>query len=317
MLKLVLFIFIINLFYAHSQCPCSMGAAVGGLTPVGGTMNNGVLREGFLRTSIFYNYAYGNEHFHNDIKIGISDFTSEKIIISKKFRNQFTGALLAYGFTNKLTLEAEMGYFPEKFQNISEYNSPFFDKISRGLSHLTLSTKYNIFYDLTNDIEFTLGGGLTLPLDFFNDELPYNLYPSNGNYAFNAQSFFHKGFKNTNFHLILYNKFNYNFAQTRNYKQGYSLHNSLFISQGFSRNFSGILEVRYEHYARDKYQNEIINDSGSNLISLSPQIYFVFNELNIALYATIPIYKYYFGEQLSMNYNFGLNLTYQIDIKGD
>lgn len=317
MSKLIFIIFFLNLLYANSQCPCSMGAAVGGLTPVGGTINTGVLREGYLRASSFYNYSFGNEHYHNDMKISISDFKSEKIVVSKKFRNQFVGALLAYGISNKLTLEAELGYFPEKFQNISEYNSPFFDVISRGFSHITFAGKYNLFYDVKSDIEYTFGGGLTIPLDFFSDTLPYNLYPSNGNYGFIVQSFLHKGFKNTNFHLILYNKYIYNFARTRDYTQGNSLQNSLFLAQGLTRNFSGIIEFRHEHYSRDNYQDKIIDDSGANILSLTPQFYFVYNELNIALYASIPIFRYYFGEQLSMKYNFGINLTYQLKIKGE
>ncbi len=313
----IIILFFLNIILANAQCPCSMGAAVGGLTPIGGTVNVGVLREGFIRATFLYNYGYGEEYFHNDIRIEKKDFTTEKIIHSKEYRNHFLGFLFSYGLTNKLTIESELGYFPQKFQTISEYSSSYFDVLSRGFSHFVLSGKYNVFYDLGSDIEFTAGAGLMMPLDFAKDTLPYNLYSSNGNYAVVLQSFLHKGFKRENLHLMLYNKFIGNFAYTREYKQGNSLQNSLFLAQGFSRNISGILELRHEYYSRDKYQNEIIHDSGANIISISPQVYLVFDELNISFYMAIPLYRYYFGEQLATKYNIGANITYQMKITGD
>ena len=51
---------------SNSQCGCVGGAAIGGLTLIGGTANAGVLREDYFRATLFYSYAYGNQFYRAD-----------------------------------------------------------------------------------------------------------------------------------------------------------------------------------------------------------------------------------------------------------
>ena len=70
-MKNILILIIIYLFstaISYSQCGCLGGAAVGGLTPIGGTANVGLLREDYLRSSLFYSYANGNQFYRGASK---------------------------------------------------------------------------------------------------------------------------------------------------------------------------------------------------------------------------------------------------------
>jgi hypothetical protein len=283
---------------ADAQCNCLGGAAVGGLTPIGGTANMGVMRDNYLRLSLFYNYAYGDNFFRRDsyAEKDLADY----------YITHYSSLTAAYGINNEFTIETEIGYFPLKLQ---EYDVIKLE--SHGLSHLSLTGKYNVFNSIVNETELTLGAGLKLPLSLKTESVPQHVRASTGAYGFTLFAFLHKGFKDHGTHLFLINRSDYNFENRNKYQYGQTYNTSFFITQGISEALTALLEIRNEIRSQDYIDGNLNIDSGGWFFHFSPQINFTYKSLNLALYFDYPFYQYYYGYQLGNNYSTGLNFTWQ------
>lgn len=299
---IIYFLIIIASTFAYSQCGCLGGAAVGGLTPIGGTANVGLLRENYIRSSLFYSYAFGNKFYRGDVP-------AEKDIVDH-YETHFSALLLGYGLTEDLTLEAELGYFPKKLQDFGTS-----DATGSGLSHTSLYGKYNIFSSIVNEIEITLGAGVKFPLELKQENLPQHVRASTGGYGLIFQAFLHKGFKKDDIHLFLLNRSEYNFENASNYQYGPSFNTSMYFTKGILKNLTGILEIRNEIRLKDKLKGEYHEDegmyTGGIFLHLSPQINYSIGQFNFSALYDYPIYQYYNGYQLGNNYMIALNITYQ------
>ncbi|MFH1049529.1 MAG: hypothetical protein V1779_01205 [bacterium] len=283
---------------AISQCGCLGGAAVGGLTPIGGTANVGLLRTDYFRASLFYSYAYGDKFYRGDNR-------AEKDIVDH-YETQFSALLLGYGLTQDITIEAELGYFPKKLQDF-ETN----DATGSGLSHTTLYAKYNVFNSIVNEIEFTFGAGTKLPLELKKENIPQHVRASTGAYGLIFQAFLHKGFKKQDMHIFLINRSEYNFVNQNDYQYGPSFNTSLYFTRGITKSLTGILELRNELRLKDKINGKIHEDSGGMFFHLSPQINYTLGQFNFAVLFDYPFYQYYNGYQLGNNFSAALNVTWQ------
>ncbi len=284
---------------AFAQCTCMGGAAVGGLTPIGGSANIGVLREGHLRASMFYRYGYGNDYFAGDSKTD-----SGRVV--KDYYYQYVGINAGYGLTEDLTLELESGYFAEKMQDFFQYRL-----YSSGFSHVSLSAKYNIYSSMVDEWEYTAGLGARVPLNFTEDKAPQNILPSTGAFGLIVHSFLHKGYKSSGLHFFLINRAEFNAENSKSYLYGFSTFSSLLVSKSIIDNLSGALEVRNEYRAKDQYAGRDVRDSGSLLFVASPQISYKIDNFYFTALFDLPFYKYYNGKQLSNAYSLGLMLTWQ------
>lgn len=282
---------------ALSQCGCTGGAAVGGLSPAIGTSNSGVLRSGFANVLLSYRHAYGDEYYRgaSSAKKGTINYIS----------SDFFGALFSYGISDRLTLEAEFGAFANKTQDFIDQKYS-----SEGLSHLNIIGKYNVFSDKESELELTLGGGAKMPLNRSSDTLPLHVQPSQRAFGAISHVFLHKGFKRQGLHLYLVNRGEFLFENDRDYQYGAAIFTSLFVSKTITDDLSAILEVRNEYKRKDKSLGVTNDDSGNCNVVISPQI-----GLSIAgIYASAafdyPVYKYYYGHQIVNNFAFSINLSW-------
>jgi hypothetical protein len=288
-------------FEAYSQCSCIGGAAVGGLTPVGGTVNIGVLREGFFRSTAFYRYSGGENYFRGDIP-------AEKGIIDS-YHIQYLGLVLGYGISNRFTIEAELGAFPQKYQDYKLYSLS-----GGGMSHILISGKYNLYYNVKSEFEVTIGIGGRLPLVTHDENLPQHILPSTGAYGIALQAFLHKGYKDHGLRFILIHRTDINSENNSNYKYGTGFYTSFYTAINIVDELTGILEIRNEYRTKDEFMGEIYDDSGGNIFVISPQLNYVISDFNISVLFDYPIYKYYNGYQLANDYSIAMNLTWQINL---
>jgi hypothetical protein len=286
---------------AYTQCACMGGAPVGGLTPVGGTTNVGILREGNLRAISFYSYSNGDEYYSGDSRAENGSV--------KSFNSSYMGILVGYGIFENFTVDAEFGFYLNKAQDFGSYTLS-----GSGLSHTTIYAKFNVFGSRANELEWTVGLGGKIPLNFNEQNLPQHIQSSTGAFGGVMLSYLHKGFKSSGLHFIMLNRFDFNAENSSSYQYGKSFINSLFITKTLIDNFVGIFEIRSDRKFRDKKYGELIIDSGWNNVILSPQLNYGLNNFNFSVFFDLPIYKYYNGKQLTNNYNIGASLTWQTDL---
>lgn len=282
------------------------GASVGGLTPVGGSANIGVLKENNFRASMFYRYGFGDKYYAGSNQV--SNMTL------KEYAFSFLGINTGYGITEDLTVEIETGYFPQKMQDFFTYKLE-----SSGFSHISASLKYNFYTGWVSEWEYTAGLGARAPLDFTDDNVPQNILPSTGAYGLIIHSFLHKGFKKDGLHFFLINRAEYNAENSKSYQYGFTAFSSLFASKSIIENLAAMLELRNEFRAKDRYDGNLINDSGSLVFVVSPQINYKLNDFYLSAFFDYPFYNDYNGKQLANSYSLGMALTWQteLDFEGD
>lgn len=295
----ILVLFVIFSYDVFSQCSCMGGAAVGGLTPVGGTVNIGVLREGFFRASAMYRYSFGDQYYRGD------EVSEDKGLVDN-YHVHYFGVLAGYGISNKLTAELEIGGFPQKYQDFGYYTLS-----GSGLSHMTVYGKYNFYHSIRNEFEITAGLGGRIPLVIEESNLPQHVLPSTGAYGLVLQAFFHKGFKDLGLRFFLIHQTDFNAENNLDYKYGTGFYTSFYTSKSIFNGLTGIIEIRNEFRMKDKYQGELYEDSGGSIFVVSPQVNYVIGDFNISALFDYPFYKNYNGYQLSNNSSFAINLTWQ------
>lgn len=303
--SIIRYIIIISLFTAggniYAQCGCIGGAAVGGLTPVGGAANIGILKEGNLRAVSFLSYSYGDKTFRGDDQI-------ENRTV-KRFNSSYSSLLVGYGLTSDFTLDVELGYYFNKTQKFSTYSLS-----GSGFSHTTVYGKYNAISMRAKEFEWTIGAGVRIPLDVNDLNLPQHVQPSSKAYGFAAVSYLHKGYRQKGLHFVLINRAEYNAENKLKYRLGPGFINSIFVSKSILERLAALLEVRSDIKLKDSYYGKTYNDSGWNNVILSPQLNYSFNDFNVSVLCDLPVYKYYNGAQLTNSYNVGASLTWQANL---
>jgi hypothetical protein len=322
-INLVVLIILLTNKTAFSQCGCPGGAPTMSLSPILGTTNIGTLEEESLRLTAFYRYNFADEYKYHDIKQ--SKNLDNNV---KSFNSNFMGLLAGYGFTNRLTLELELGYFMNKTQEYLQdwYTMP--KKEGSGFSHVGILGKYNVYYDSSAQFEFTAGLGGKAPLrtkalvDEQGIDLPQYVQPSTGAFGLIVHFFLHKGFGESSFHLFLINRSEFNTTNKEDYRYGNSYLTSLFATTKLFENMTGIFEIRDEYRQEDKVKDQFAN-SGGNVIILSPQLNYNLGDFNISALFDYPVYSYYnaylklkpYIYQLAQKYSFAVNLSWQISFK--
>jgi len=278
--------------------------------PVGGSENLLVLEKRSVRLISFYRFNYGNQYFEGSER---SDFD----LIGDANYN-FVGSIIGYGLLNKLTLEAELGYYINKTYN---YNLvPEYSLRGNGFSSGLFSVKYGLIKN--NDKRFFISTGLgakipfsTKPVSRDGVELPVELQPTIGAYGAVFQLFMVKEQPLTGSRYFLTCRVDVNSENKRDYKLGTSVFSSLFYSRHLmfpwlKGDWTMILQLRNEIRQKDRSSNGWIESTGSNLFYLSPQLnLFIKEKLNVSMMVDIPVYRYFNGTQIAMKYGISLNLS--------
>jgi hypothetical protein len=190
------------------------------------------------------------------------------------------------------------------------------------LSDIVLSAKYNIYKNADADLEYTAGIGGRIPVsrenitdpDNGNMVLPQYMQPSTGSYALVLHSFLHRDFYKLGFHFFLMNRFELSAENQNQYTFGPSLASSIFLTKLVLPDITAMLELRNEIRTTDKHVEDgirsFVDNSGSNVFYISPQLNYNWNSFNISASFDIPFYQFYKGEQLGSKYAFAINLSY-------
>jgi len=269
-----------------------------------------VLEKGTLRVITFYRYNYGNQYFEGDDH---SDFS-----LLKNANYNYAGIIAGYGLWNKLTVEAEAGYYINKTQNynlVPEYALKGF-----GFSSGIFSVRYSLLKNDTKRFYISSGIGAkvpfsTRPLSRGGVELPIEMQPSAGSFGAVMQLFVVKEKPATGIRYFLTGRMELNAENEQSYKLGTSLFTSFFFSkhlmlQWLKGDWTTILQIRNEIRSRDHTLNGWKESSGSTIFYFSPQLnYFIKERWNLSLMLDLPVYQNFNGTQLATKYGLSLNLA--------
>ena len=281
-------------FRSSAQC-CSAN-------PVAGSVNVGTLTKKTFRTITFYRYNSFSKYYTG---FHYSDFDSLKNVNSN-----FLGSLLAYGISNKITFEAQTGYYINKSEIVN--TQPPYTIKGWGLSNGVASVKYNIFKK--NEIELAAGVGVKFP--FAKEQqstggviLPQSVQPCTGALGGVGQLFLSKTWTEKSVRIFLIHRTEINGTNSVKYKTGDFHSTSLFVSKSFNKRWTLLLQSTYENRGRDILNNKTIDASGGYFIFLSPQInYTIAEKWNISALTGIRLYWHYNGTQIG-NQGFTVSLT--------
>lgn len=300
----ILFLFLLIISFStqkvFSQC-CSAN-------PVAGSVNIGILTKHTFRTITYYRYSVSDHYYEGSKR---SDFN-----FIKNANYNFLASILAYGISNKFTLETQVGYYINKSETFN-IEPPYTVK-GWGLSNGVASLKYNIFNKKA--IEFTAGAGIKFPFTTKQQEkdgvqLSQTVQSSTGAFGFVGQIFLSKTWTAKKTRLFFIQRTEINGTNSIEYQFGNLYSNSLFISKSFNNHWTGLLQLGNEIRERDVRENKTIAASGGYTFFLSPQINYTLKEKwNISLLTAIPVYRYFNGTQLGGGTGFSLNITRDFDL---
>lgn len=283
-------------FISRSSAQCCSA------NPVAGSVNIGTLTKNTFRIITFYRYGSFSKYYEGSNR---SDFDS-----LKNANSNFLGSILAYGISNKITVEAQAGYYINKSEVVN--TQPPYTLKGRGLSNGVASLKYNIFKK--NQIEFTAGVGAKFPFTLKQQEkngvqLPQAIQSSTGAFGGVGQLFLSKSWTEKSIRLFLIHRTEINGTNIVEYKTGNLHSTSLVVSKSFNKHWTGLLQATSENRGRDVLENKTVDASGGYFFFLSPQINCtIAQKWNLSLLTGIRIYWHYNGTQLGSQ-SFSVNLT--------
>lgn len=282
---------------AAAQC-CSPG------NPTGGTANQGTMKKGTLRSILFFQHSESHRTFEGSKP-------AESNLLRRADYN-FAGLNLAFGATDRLTFEAESGYFFNRTIRYNE-NLPLNEERATGLSDVYLHTKFAVWKSLARQSEITLGLGAGLPSrrreisDGFGFDKSRDVQPSTNAASAVAQLFLYRGFVERKLHFFLVNRATLPGKSWSGYEYGRSLISTFFASRVLNPEWSAILQIRHEWRGQDHQNGVLIANSGGRLLFACPQVNYRLRERwNLSLLADLPLWRRYENRQLGKAYNLTL-----------
>lgn len=296
----------------HAQCFATSG------NPVGGAANLGVMDKGTLRVMTYYRYHFGSRYYQGDQR-----YDGPSSPLSSANYN-YQGLLLGYGLGEKLSVEAEGGYFYNKTQ---KYRLSDYQLRGYGLSNVLVSMKYALYQNLDQRFEITGAAGVNIPfsrslLKVDGVTLPVDLQPSTASYGLAFQVYL---IKENSFRALRYfwiNRYEVNFVNPQGYLFGNIFNSSAFVSRHFVfgegklKDWTFILQLRYQHKGQNQRDGSPVQASGGEMVMIAPQVNCsIFESWNISLLYEKPLYQYYLGTQLGMDYAFLINIVHDFNLK--
>ncbi len=294
-----------------AQCFASSG------NPVGGTENMGVMGKNSFRTALFYRHAYSGTYFKGD-----QPYDGIEAILKDATYN-YAGLLTAYGLSEKLTLEAEAGYFINKTQ---EYYIDDVRMTGSGLSNFVISIKPGIYFNPVRNFEISGSIGANIPLStnmqaVNHVTLPIDIQPSTGSYGVVFQSQVIKEYSFSAIRILFANRIEKYFLNNHGWEFGTIYMHSLFFSKhvDLSKHFviedvalkhwTFILQLRNQVKERNVKDGVTVKASGNILFYLTPQINLMLHEKwNVSVLYDVPLYQYHNEVQLGHSRGFAVSL---------
>jgi hypothetical protein len=228
------------------------------------------------------------------------------------------GLILAYGFSQKFTLETEWGYF---FNKSYHYNlDPVYIQHGRGLNNMVISGKFRLLTDYQKRFFLAGSAGIKAPLSPDPKEkdgvvLPVDLQPSTNAFGSVLQGFMVKENSLSGMRYFMVCRFEMNFADRNKYKLGKALITSAFVSKHIPDHWlpgdwTGMLQLRDEIRSPNSLDGITEASTGGHLVLLSPQVNYSIRDVwNLSVMTDIPLYQYFKGTQLAYAYAITINLA--------
>jgi hypothetical protein len=271
-----------------------------------------------LRIMSLYRYHLANTYYQGEKVYEGNMRTVERATYN------YCGMMAAYGLSDRLSLEAETGYFINKTQ---VYRHSLNSLSGSGFSNLTAGLKYALYQNSEKRLEWTVSAAGKLPLSsgfasVQGVELPVDLQPSTSSYGFVCQSYFIKENSFNAWRFFLVNRYEKNFENPNGYLFGSSLHTAAFFSKHFIIGSGGfkdwtiILQARHQYQNQNRRWGKLVEASGNQVVFLSPQINCSIHEKwNLSVMLEKIIYRSYRSVQLGGNYSVGIHLSRDINLQ--
>lgn len=292
---------------ALAQC-CSMG------NPLAGMTYSGEATKGNLQINAYYKHGYNETYFRHNVRLVNYGIYSHS-------NYDFAGLALSYALTNRLTLEHETGYYLKKEIRFINPELDALVKYGYGLSNGILSFRYQLAGGKPGLTRISAGAGVKYPystklFSIENVDLPIELQPSTGAFGLMGQVFFTRDVLK-NYKLTLGHRSEFNFRNKHEYLYGSMHTTTLAIAGRLYKKVFGQLTLRNEHKLTDKTPTGAkLASQGGNTLICSPKLGYQFPAgFHLSVFADLPVYKYYFGEQLSMQYALGISLAKSMSLK--
>jgi hypothetical protein len=293
-------------YEAQAQC-CAMG------NPFNNASATGVMESGRLQVGLTYKYGLFDTYFRNRVRL-------INYGMYREMSYQFMALNFSYGISDRLSLEHEAGYFLSKSTRFAD---PELDKLAnkgRGLSNGMLMARYAFLVIPSEQLTFDAGAGIKYPFARTSQsvngvELPVEAQPSTGALGGVFQVQASKRFRL--FNLALQHRYDFNTENYNNYTFG-DAHITTFSAMGeINRIISGMVLLRNEYRGPDKAPNNArLASEGSHIVILAPQLGITpIRNLQLSVFGDIPVYRYYYGEQISNRYAIGMNLVWSASLK--
>ncbi|MFH1160822.1 MAG: hypothetical protein V1733_07730 [bacterium] len=304
------FFFLLFLFFlsldktAQAQC-CAAGNPISSDGSPGGTGKH------MFEASLLYQYSYSSVYYQGHQR------TDYKYVDYSYFN--FTSIRLSYGFTNRLKVRAEIGYFFDKAQSF-DFG---FDRRAYGLGDLIIGAQYDVYRNVHLELDVFPFFDFTIPVGKFDQMngpvvLPIDIQPSSGSFKYNIGLLLSKRFFSGKMAVFLSS--NVEFSQRintdrTNFKYGNLYNVSLYGSYTFLNHFTGALQVRTMIRARaSDTEKELINASGGTYVFLTPQVRYTFFKFwSLGFLFEYPIYKYVNGQQLTNDFALSVRFSRTIN----
>ena len=297
-LSLLIFIgFLASTGPVIGQCTCMGGAAVSGGIP-GLTLGAmGVLPEDDIQLAASYRYGFGDTYLRG------SNLAERGPVLH--YRMHYLDLSAAYGLTDNLTLDAGIGVFPQKTQQLTSYAIK-----GSGISHVTLGGRYLLLESENHGVEWTLGVYGKIPVDRSSMNLPQHINPSTGAFggSFHTRVIFPVA--DNAFKLLCSQSVDINGVNTQQYQYGLASTTGIGALFHLSERSVIIAEIRGIHRMRDQMYDEFVYDTGSTVISIVPQFGMQFGSWLLAPYIEYPFFRHYEGYQLANDVVMGMNIIW-------
>ncbi len=319
---LVLVTLLISSTELKSQGCCSGGTG----SPIAGGASQGVLQDRQMEIAVNYQYFNTNRFMAGD---------RDTAPLFDNFKGNYAYFRVAYGFTKKLTMSVESGYFLNKSQ--IGLNSA--DTIrSSGIGDLILFPRYDLLNRSTETTktEITVGVGLKIPVGTYNDSTvvfinpvslkkyytyaPPTVQPTNGSFDMIFYGFLYRGYPTRNFRIfanMLYIRKGWN---PLGQKFGDYATVGLFAGKTFFKKLGVTLQVKGEWLGMMDYDKNIDmlalynidpNSTGGHKVSVVPQLSFSHKNFTFYALAEMPLYQYVNEIQVASQYLVTAGISYR------
>lgn len=292
---------LLSAYEIKAQC-CAMG------NPFNNTSVGGTLEKNQVRAALVYKTGLFETYFRGRVRLINYGMYSQ-------LGYQYGSFTLSYGITPRLTIEHEAGFFFEKHTRFADPELNRLARSGHGLANGTVTGRFAVYENLQHQFEIDVAAGLRYPfsteaMDVDGVVLPIEAQPSTG--AFGALFFVQMHKEWMGIQTTLQQRYEFNAPNYIDYIFGDAHTTTLSLSGRINRVITGSMFIRNEIRSSDQSPTGArLASQGSHIVLATPMVTVLIpGNFTLSLFGDLPVYRYYFGEQISNRYAFGVNLIW-------